>query len=48
MDILLLLVPLALILGVVFVAALAWAVRSGQFEDLDDPAHSVLDDHRGP
>lgn len=50
MDILYLLIPLSL----VFVAAIAgvflWAVKSGQFEDMEGPAHRILmdDDPDGP
>ncbi len=44
MDILYLLIPLSL----VFVAAIAlvflWAVKSGQFEDMEGPAHRILMD----
>lgn len=42
MTILLLLVPLSLVLVGAAVAAFAWAVRSGQFDDLDTPALDVL------
>ncbi len=42
-----LLVPLAAVLALGIVAALFWAVRSGQFEDLEGPAHRILlDDDR--
>lgn len=49
MDILYLLIPLSL----VFVAAIAvvflWAVKSGQFEDMEGPAHRILmDDDLAP
>jgi cbb3-type cytochrome oxidase maturation protein len=44
MNILLLLVPLALMLLVVAIVAFAWAVRGGQFEDLETPALSILAD----
>lgn len=42
MTILLLLVPLSLVLVGAAVAAFAWAVRSGQFDDLDTPALDAL------
>jgi cbb3-type cytochrome oxidase maturation protein len=42
MNILLLLVPLSLALLVVIVAAFVWAVRNGQFEDMDTPALDIL------
>lgn len=44
MDILLLLLPLALSLGAVFAFLFVRAARSGQFEDLDDPAVRMLQD----
>jgi len=48
MSILLLLVPLALMLLIVAIAAFAWAVRGGQFEDLETPALSILADDEDP
>ncbi|MCC8362684.1 cbb3-type cytochrome oxidase assembly protein CcoS [Lysobacter sp. A6] len=48
MSILLLLVPLALMLLIVAIAAFAWAVRGGQFEDLETPALSILADDEPP
>lgn len=49
MSILLLLVPLSLMLLGVAVWAFAWAVRRGQFDDLDTPALDILcdDDNAG-
>ena len=44
MDILLLLLPLALSLGALFAYLFVRAARSGQFEDLDDPAVRMLQD----
>jgi cbb3-type cytochrome oxidase maturation protein len=48
MDILFLLIPLSVAL--VFLVGLAfwWSVRSGQFDDLEGPAHRVLDDDDEP
>lgn len=48
MNILLLLVPLSLLLLVVAIGAFAWAVRRGQFDDLDTPALDILADDREP
>jgi len=50
MSILLLLVPLSLLLLGFAVAAFVWAVRRGQFDDLDTPALDILqdDDHPAP
>ena len=47
MSILLLLIPLSLMLVGIAAWAFAWAVRRGQFDDLDTPALDILgDDHR--
>ncbi len=49
MDILFLLIPLSLVLVAVIVGAVLWAVKSGQFDDLEGPAHRiVLDDDDNP
>ncbi len=48
MIILLLLVPLSLMLLVVAIAAFAWAVKRGQFDDLDTPALDILVDDDTP
>ena len=42
MNILFLLIPLSLVLLVAIIWAFVWAVRSGQFEDLDTPPLDVL------
>ncbi len=41
---LLLLIPAALLLGLVGLAAFLWSLRSGQFEDLDGAAERILHD----
>ncbi len=49
MTILYLLIPLGLLLLGIAVGAFFWATRSGQFDDLETPAWSViLDDDRAP
>jgi cbb3-type cytochrome oxidase maturation protein len=50
MNILLLLIPLSLLLLGVAVWMFVWAVRRGQFEDLDTPALDILreDEHDAP
>jgi cbb3-type cytochrome oxidase maturation protein len=46
---LLYLIPAALALGGLGVAAFLWALKSGQFDDLDGAAHRILfDDQPGP
>jgi len=44
MDILLVLIPLALLLGVAGLAAFVWTIRSGQYDDLDGAARRILID----
>ncbi|MBS0201078.1 MAG: cbb3-type cytochrome oxidase assembly protein CcoS [Proteobacteria bacterium] len=44
MIILLLLIPLSLMLLVMAIAAFVWAVKRGQFDDLDTPALDILVD----
>ena len=49
MNIIFLLIPLSLVLLIAAVWAFFWAIRSGQFDDLDSPAWSVvMDDDRAP
>ncbi|MER2519754.1 MAG: cbb3-type cytochrome oxidase assembly protein CcoS [Bdellovibrionales bacterium] len=48
MDILILLIPIALGLGVVGLAAFMWALRSGQFDDPEGAANRVLFDEEHP
>ena len=42
MDILLLLIPLSLVLVALIGGVFGWSVKSGQFDDLDGPAHRIL------
>ncbi len=48
MEILYLLIPLAVLIAIAIVGALLWAVHSGQFEDLEGPAHRILMDDDRP
>ena len=48
MESLYLLIPLALALLALIIWALLWAIRSGQFEDLEGPAHRILMDEDEP
>lgn len=43
MDVLVYLVPIALALGFVGLVAFFWALKSGQFEDLDGAPYRILD-----
>jgi cbb3-type cytochrome oxidase maturation protein len=47
MNSLLLLVPAALLLGFGGLAAFLWALRSGQFDDLEGAANRILFDDDG-
>jgi cbb3-type cytochrome oxidase maturation protein len=42
LTILLWLIPAALFLGLLGLGAFLWALKSGQFEDLDGAAHRIL------
>lgn len=44
MNILFVLIPLSLLLLLTAVAAFFWALRGGQFDDLDSPSWRVLED----
>ncbi|WP_417409860.1 cbb3-type cytochrome oxidase assembly protein CcoS [Hoeflea sp.] len=44
MSILIYLIPIALLLGAMGLAAFLWSMKSGQYDDLDGAAWRVLDD----
>ncbi|TNC82632.1 MAG: cbb3-type cytochrome oxidase assembly protein CcoS [Oleiphilus sp.] len=44
MEILYILIPVSLILVALAIAIFGWAVKSGQYDDLEGPAHSILYD----
>ncbi|MBF0255261.1 MAG: cbb3-type cytochrome oxidase assembly protein CcoS [Gammaproteobacteria bacterium] len=48
MDSLYYLIPIALILVAGAVWVFLWSVRSGQFDDLEGPAHRILMDDDDP
>ena len=48
MDILYLLIPLSIALVFLIAAIFWWAVKSGQFDDLEGPAHRILLDDEAP
>jgi len=48
MEILYLLVPLSIILIGVIIWIFIWAIRSGQFDDLEGPAYRILMDDDAP
>lgn len=47
MEILFVLLPLSLVLILVALRVFSWAIRSGQFEDLDRESLRILMDNRG-
>ena len=47
MDIVFLLIPLSLVLVFMIGTVFWWALRRGQFDDLEGPAHRVLLDEDG-
>jgi len=44
MDVLVFLIPTALFLGLIGLAAFLWSLKSGQFDDLDGAAMRILID----
>lgn len=46
MNILLFLIPISLVMAGAAALLFAWAVRRGQFEDLDTPALDILRDEK--
>lgn len=44
MEVIYMLVPLALVLVALIIWVFLWSVRSGQFDDLEGPAHRILMD----
>ncbi len=48
MSQLLILIPLALLLGFFGLMGFLWALKQNQFEDLEGPAHRILEDEDKP
>ncbi len=49
MDVLIFLVPMALLLGLLGLAAFLWSLKSGQYDDLDGAAwRAIMDDDERP
>jgi len=44
MEILYLLIPISLIMIALIIGIFVWAIHSGQFDDLEGPAHEILMD----
>ena len=47
MDIMIFLIPAAVFLGAMGLAAFFWSLKSGQYEDLDGAKHRILLDDDG-
>ena len=45
MEVVYLLIPIALLIAALVVWLFFWAIRSGQFDDLEGPAHRILMDN---
>lgn len=48
MDILYLLIPVSLVFVALIAGVFLWAIRAGQFDDLEGPAHAILMDEDTP
>jgi len=48
MEILYLLIPLSVVLVFLIAAVFWWSLKSGQFEDMEGPAHRLLMDDDRP
>lgn len=48
MDVLVFMIPIALLLGLAGLCAFLWAMNSGQFEDLDGAEYRILRDDDQP
>ena len=42
MDILLFLIPVALVLGLIGLAGFLWSMKTNQYDDLEGAAHRIL------
>lgn len=48
MTVLYILIPIAMVLVAAAIWVFTWAVNTGQYDDLDGPAHSILFDDEDP
>ena len=48
MDIILALIPISIVLLLTATGLFLWALRSGQYDDLEGPAHKILHDDDDP
>lgn len=42
MEVIKILIPMAIIMGIVFVGFFIWSTKTGQFDDLDTPSKRIL------
>lgn len=47
MDVLYLLIPISLIFVAIVAWVFIWSVKSGQYDDMEGPAHEILMDNDG-
>lgn len=48
MNVLIYLIPIALFMGGIGLAAFIWSLKSGQYDDLEGAAHRILQDDDRP
>ncbi len=48
MEILYLLIPLAVLVMIIALFGLIWAIKNGQFDDMEGPAHRIIMDDDDP
>ena len=48
MDALYVMIPIAIVIVALAIRLLFWAIDSGQYDDMDGPAHSILFDDEDP
>ena len=48
MNVLIYLIPIALFMGGIGLAAFIWSLKSGQYDDLEGAAHRILQDDDTP
>jgi cbb3-type cytochrome oxidase maturation protein len=46
MDILYLLIPLSVVLGLVVLVGLWWAINQGQFDDIEEEGQRILEEDK--
>jgi cbb3-type cytochrome oxidase maturation protein len=44
MNVLYIIIPISIVMGITFLAGFIWSVRAGQLDDTETPAHRILED----